>query len=510
MQLDWRIHFLGWHFFRNEPWHWPPGRIENYFAPAGTAIGFTDSIPLLAFLLKPFSSWLPETFQYLGLWLLTCFILQGVFGALLARLWTPSRLLQLLAATFFVLMPTLLIRVGHPSLCAHWLLLWALWFYFRGESGGAQPVSAQLALGLIAGLMHPYLAVMVLAVLAALAVKDWNRHAAAGFTAAIAAVLSGWWLAGLFTVSGADNLSSDGFSYYSLNLLSPITPSGWSTLLPSMPLATEGQAYEGFQYFGAGTLALTIVAAAMVLVARPRLPRRVLWPVVAATMICAIYALSPRVTLGATTLVDVSHLVSDRFALFRATGRFFWPLGYLLLTGTLALVSTRLAPRAAIATLTLALAVQLVDLSAAHQQRYATSRSAAFHAWENPLRASLWHQALPHYDHLVLYPPRQCASAPIGFEGPAYLAGLHGLTINSAEVARFDDPARIAYCAHLSQQMATGMVDERSIYLMDQATAAQFKSVAVTPLACGPIDVMTVCVSQASYQTWRAGAELGE
>ena len=52
MRYDWPIHFFGWHFFRHEPWHWPPGLITSYYAPLGTSIGFTDSIPLAAFALK--------------------------------------------------------------------------------------------------------------------------------------------------------------------------------------------------------------------------------------------------------------------------------------------------------------------------------------------------------------------------------------------------------------------------------------------------------------------------
>lgn len=118
MKLDWRIHFLGWHLFRGEPWHWPPGYLERYYhAPDGTSIGYTDSIPIVAFALKPFEEWLPMPFQYLGIWLLACFALQGVFGVLLVRLWSASYLVQLLGAQLFVMMPTLLNRVlqcGEP------------------------------------------------------------------------------------------------------------------------------------------------------------------------------------------------------------------------------------------------------------------------------------------------------------------------------------------------------------------------------------------------------------
>ena len=60
MRGDWQWHFIGWHFFRHEPWHFPLGKITNFFYPVGTSIGYTDSIPLLAFILKPFDSILPD------------------------------------------------------------------------------------------------------------------------------------------------------------------------------------------------------------------------------------------------------------------------------------------------------------------------------------------------------------------------------------------------------------------------------------------------------------------
>jgi hypothetical protein len=518
MQLDWRIHFLGWHFFRNESWHWPPGRIEGYFAPAGTAVGFTDSIPLVAFLLKPLSPLLPGTLQYLGAWLLVCFILQGVFGVLIARLWTSSRVLQLLVAALFVLMPTLLIRVGHPSLCAHWLLLWALWLYLRGEPGSAQSAGTQAALGLLAGLMHPYLAVMVLAILAALAARDGfasrlgtpaRRHdgvrrALAGFASAVAAVIVGWWLAGLFTVTGAENLASDGLAYFSMNLLSPITPSGWSTLLPALPVASPGQTFEGFQYFGAGVLALIALAAILAIRNRPGLPWRSLWPLIVATLVCAGYALSPRITLSDIVVLDVSSVELSRFALFRATGRFFWPFAYLVLAATVALVLRRLPARVSAAVLAGAVVLQVVDLSGAHRERRAVSRSDAFHGHTLKLTSPVWAAALPHYDHMRLLHPQHCGAAPIGFEWPAYLAGLYGLTINAGEVARTDADRMRRDCASLSADLAAGRVSHDTIYLVSRPFVEPLKAIATAPLVCVDVDDIPVCVTAASFSKWGA------
>ncbi|HUU34236.1 MAG TPA: DUF6311 domain-containing protein, partial [Vicinamibacterales bacterium] len=111
MKGDWVPHHFGWHYFRTEPWQWPPGTIHGYYAPLGTSVGLTDSIPLAAYLLKPFAALLPQPFQYLGLWLLLCFTLQGALGARLVGRWSASPLVQVLGATLFVLVPALLARV---------------------------------------------------------------------------------------------------------------------------------------------------------------------------------------------------------------------------------------------------------------------------------------------------------------------------------------------------------------------------------------------------------------
>ncbi|RKZ54101.1 MAG: hypothetical protein DRR16_00905 [Candidatus Parabeggiatoa sp. nov. 3] len=132
MRRDWQWHFMGWHFFRHEPWHFPVvGKISGIIFPVGTSIGLTDSIPLFALLFKPFTALLPRDFQYIGLWFLTCFTLQGVFAALLIRLRSQNLLIIAIGSLFFVLSPILLIRLNHAALCAHWLLLAGLWLYFR-------------------------------------------------------------------------------------------------------------------------------------------------------------------------------------------------------------------------------------------------------------------------------------------------------------------------------------------------------------------------------------------
>jgi hypothetical protein len=523
MRFDWPIHFFGWHFFRSEPWSWPPGLIERYYFPMGTAIGFTDSIPLVAFLLKPIAGWLPRTFQYLGLWLLVCFALQGFFGAMLMRLWTPRFLSQVAGAAMFVLMPTLLIRVGHPALCAHWLLLWALWIACRPDTRGPR-VFEWAALGLLAGLIHPYLAVMTLALLApaAAGAEAWARRAAA-IGSAVTATLLGWWTSGLFSVAGSESLAAEGLGHYSMNLLSPISPTGgWSRLLPDWPRATTGQDFEGFQYLGAGTLLLIVVAVALRIASRDRSPldravgdsgsvmpaRLAIGWVGGAALVMAVYALSPRVTLGSAVLVDLTGPFTERLAIFRATGRFFWPLAYGLLIWAASIVVERARPAAAAAVMFAALGLQMVDLQGAHQERRRTSRDPGFHAWAQPMASAAWDAALPHYDHLVLYPPPQCGPSPLAYEPAAYVAGLYRLSINAGGVARPDVAARLAYCHDLGESVKAGRIDDRSLYVMLPSEVSALRAVAVPPVVCGTIDGLSVCVTASSYQRWRDAARL--
>jgi hypothetical protein len=510
MKSDWRINFLGWHLFRNDAWQWPPGTLEGYLRGEGTTIGLTDSVPVVALLLKPFDAWLPTPFQYFGLWLLLCFVLQGGFGALIVRVWTRDPWLQLSGAALFVLAPTLLMRVGHPALTAHFLLLWALWLYFSSARSARAPIASQGLLGVIAGLTHPYVAAMTLAILTSLPLRDRTARSVAGLTAAGAGTLAAWWVAGFVSVSATTDLSAGGLGLYSMNLLSPISPQGWSTMLPEVPVAHPLQAYEGFQYLGVGALALVAIALGLTATGGARAPRGAVFPVALVCGLSALYAVSPRITVGSEVLVDWTSPTLDRLAFFRASGRFFWPMTYLLLTGAIALVVSRLRTTAALAVLTAAVLLQLVDQRAAHAERRATSRSDGFHSWSRQFVSPVWHQLLPHYRHLVIVPATQCGGAPVEHEELAYLAGLHGLTINSGLGARWDVAARRRYCGGLDAAISRGEIGDDSIYLVTPAYEERLRAVAEGRVVCGALDAARICVTSVSYQVWRDRLPLGE
>lgn len=516
MQWDWRIHFLGWHIFRGEPWTWPPGRVAGYYAPIGTAIGFTDSIPLLAFALKPLSPLLPMPFQYLGLWLTACFALQGYWGARLAALWTSHGGTQLLAGLLFVLMPTLLNRAIHPALASHWLVIWALVLYLAPPPAPRLPVRSMLAIGAMAGLLHPYLAVMLLAMLTALAVRatvdalaERSAPAAAArpslaLAGTVTLVVSGWWASGLFTADEA-SMARSGLTLFSMNLLGPIMPSGWSAWLPEITPGTDGQAFEGLQYLGAGVLGL-VVAGTMLVRVRPAASSSLrLWPLVTVCAVLGIYALSPRITFADRVVLDYSSPLLDRLAVFGVTGRFFWPAAYLMVALAIRAVVTRLPARTAAAVLALALAAQTADTRPGYIGRYELTHAASFHDFPGKPSSPVWAAALPHYRHLVMVMPAQCGPTPLSYEATGYLAGMHGLTFNGGEMARPDLTAIVQYCVALTERLARGEVDDDSVYLVDPVREPAVRAAAPS-LVCGTIDDRRVCVTARSYRAWQDAA----
>jgi hypothetical protein len=108
------MHYLGWAFYRFSPWESPLGLISNYGLDigtsntAGTTTVYTDSIPLVALILKALSPILPTPFQYFGFWLLLCFSLQSYFGWKLGLLATKNNISALLVGCLFAFSPILI------------------------------------------------------------------------------------------------------------------------------------------------------------------------------------------------------------------------------------------------------------------------------------------------------------------------------------------------------------------------------------------------------------------
>lgn len=460
-------HWLGWQFFRQSPiFQWPLGANPGYGMEIGSSIVFSDSIPLLALFFKPFDAILPDTFQYFGLWILGCFLLQSVFAWKLLGLFTANRSLRLLGCAFFLIAPAWLFRIrGHHALFAQWTLLAALLLYFSAQ------FSHRRWTGLLSvtALIHAYLLAMVLAIyLADLVQRGWLRRlsitdAVRGALVAGLSVIAVMWAAGYFML-GTDTVP-DGFGFYRMNLLSPFDPDAtWSALLPNQ----NGGAgdYEGFNFLGSGMLALTLVAVFVTAVSKgpsgsgDMLPRMA--PILAVSLLLLLFAISNRVAIGGHEILSypspgpLGHLADT----FRSSGRFFWPLYYLGYLAIFYLLFTRIAAKPAAAICIVALLLQTVDSSAAGER--IRTRFAQAPQWSSPLRSAMWDELATRYRKVVVVLPH---NASPGWAALSRYAADHAMTINTGYFARVDRDREQHARRHLAISIMNNALDTDALYV---------------------------------------------
>ncbi len=363
-------HYTGWMAFRDSAWSFPLGLSGNLGYPTGTAISFTDSLPLISILFKCISGILPETFQFFGWYILCCYVLQGISSSLFVRLFTKNPWGVYGSSLLFTCSPILLERAfRHTALASQWLILFALYLYFRARRSGRLPWGFLALQALCVGI-HPYFVPMVCGILAAWTLEGmlpgagWRKEAAgralglAGQTESVSGMekLAGKAACGLFFLgnllvvaatgyvlglfgSGVSG-SAGGFGYYSMNLNALWNPVSlgmekWSGIFPALPQINGN--YDGFNYLGAGVLLFAgagILGKLGRLVGEKKLGafcKRYMGLLLFCAF-CTLFAWSHVITWGSRELftLPLPQTVQGLCSIFRASGRMFWPVYELL------------------------------------------------------------------------------------------------------------------------------------------------------------------------------------
>lgn len=467
-------HYLGWVFFRDAPWSFPLGLNPSYGLELGSAVIFSDSNPLLAFVFKPFSAWLPHPFQYFGIWLLMCFILQAWFAWKLLGLATPNVLLRLLGVGFFLCSPPMILRMGgHLSLAGHFLILAAL--YLALHPGVQKRRLAWGSLLAVTALVHSYLLAMVAAIWLAdlvgrtLKQQMTRRTALIEWLVLFVVVSLSCWQAGYFSLR--DGVVAGGFGLYRMNLLALVDSGGWSLLLPDL---REGVGdYEGFNFLGAGTLLLVICAVLVLLrgkVDGGALVRRL--PVLMVVLAgLTVFALSNEIGIGLlnvhyplpTFIVNVANV-------FRASGRMFWPVFYIIVFAAIFLVVRGTRPRVAGCLLAAALVIQVVDTRNGWMGLHQARMVAPASAWPTTLNDPFWANAARHYTKVRSLP---ALNQSANWQVIADYAGNHGLKTDTAYLGRMS-PTALQQAQRVTQRLLeTGKYDQDSLYILDDSTGLE-------------------------------------
>jgi hypothetical protein len=440
---------MGYQAFAHDAWRLPLFRTELMNPPEGANVIFTDCIPIMALLGKLAYRATGHVFNYFGPWLLLCYLMQGIAGVVLARMMgIISFAAQLAVGVIFLFTPSFIFRFSHRPLAAHFLILIALILYLgmvRSPSIRIRSIFSGLVA--ITFLVNAYMLAMVSAIYLAGLAEALRRRTLSLRQTGTTLVLT---LAGVtlcVVLSGGRQLSSavgiiDGFGFYSMNLLSPVWPQ-LSGIFPwghDIVDSTGGQ-YEGFNYLGVGVLALLVVA----LLRGWGKPAIELWRrhvfLISAAVIMALYALSLDIWIGSTRLThfDANQvpILRSIAGTFRSSGRFFWPLGYVLAAGAAAIFVRTMPRRAAPALLAVIASLQALDSTGVRAE---VLDRLQHRIPPLPLDRGLWsdivgrHRAVIIEPHFICMPPQ---SREVHRE-ILLIAAEAGIPANSAIVNRLD------------------------------------------------------------------------
>jgi len=498
--------YLGWLFFRSEPWSFPLGKITSYFAPVGTSIPLTDSIPLLAIPLKSIAFLLPETFQYHGPWVLACYCLQGCFAYLLARSFSNKVRFQFLVVALILLVPTFLNRERHIALASHWVFLAAFWLYFRNldRHRFVRVVGAWLLLLVIACNIHPYIAFMTLAISVPALIKNcffdrvikWYQLLIALLLNPVAMVLS-WYVSGNFIFSKLVDYSGGAYARSALNLNALWNPLQNSSLLGPLP-SLAAYKHEGFQYLGVGLL-LALLCSLYILLRNPsRFKSGVKHiPLMVVMIGLTVFALGNKVAFNDTVIFSYSipPELNPYLSMFRASGRFFWPVCYAIAAFIVAMFSFRASSRLFMGLLAVCLVVQVIDISPILNLQGMYSELK----FNSRLRSPLWSPLLDQCDHIWTSPPfAKTTNFQMDFRDIGTLAASNGVSTSAGYVARASRAQMQPHSEALRLQLQSGHADPKAIYLLATSQFVPRFAELREKMYCTGIDGIPVCFARDS------------
>ena len=335
---------VAWNYFRHTSLsQWPPTLIPNYGVGWSTYFTGAGGNVLVGLPLKYLNFLLPSDFQYVGIWTVTCFALQGYFAAKIVNLYTPSKALVVVFAANFIIAPVFIFRIGmmtHPQLGAQWILLCAIFFFLNHN----KKIWQWVLLVAVSHCVELYMSAMVLLIIVGFVVgqaflpksRQEVTHSVKILLASFACSFVSLWVLGFFSLS--DGVNGDGFFRFgATTLFDPRIPGISSASLifnslTDLPNRFSGEANgESFLYLGTG---FTVLSMIFLLTSWRRIASIGRTPTLWLLLICIclfIVGLSRSVSIGPFEFTYWwPSLLEDMRQTFRAATRFGWPLYYLV------------------------------------------------------------------------------------------------------------------------------------------------------------------------------------
>lgn len=419
--------YYGWRFFRASEWHWPLGLMENIAYPELTSIIYVDSIPLFNIIFKCLSPLLPDTVQFFGLWGILCFILSGVIGAKIVYYFSKSNIYSFIGSLFFIFNNIMVQRLyTHTALAANWLIILCIWIILKGKDNSSKRYhffTWGMLLFLCVSINMYYIPIIGLIMLVfcgyiVVKNKDVKKAISIAAGAGIATILTFYLYGGFYHLSAGD-ASPAGLGYYSANLNSLINSmetykylSGYSTFVPSLPLATDGQ-YEGYAYLGFGAILMVGFCIVSILknfrvtghikgyISQYKL--EIIFTIIS-ILILYLAALGPAITWNEKTLclIPYPNFFLKIYSIFRSTGRFLWGVWNILVVVGIYFVWKNYRKNWAIFILGCCICIQILDFSELYAKKH-EEFSSKQQPYVSLLENDVWEEAVKNKDKIILF-----------------------------------------------------------------------------------------------------------
>lgn len=374
---DFQTYLTGGKFFIHDRWHFPLFVSDFVERSVPQSLAFFDLNPLFALIAKLIYKATGHEVAYQAWWYATSIFMQPVaFTLLIWFIGVRNRLILFCGGALAVLVPSFLTRVGHTALFGSFTYIVAMALYFAAIPPSLEGkrwlrwvrVAWPIWLCIVAA-VHLYLLAMAAVYFCAAVIQHlldcgWSglRGRLAGNIAYAVCVFA--LLAFELYVIGdfIPYQGGGGIGLFSMNILSPFVPLSSSLFQDHLiTVDATGYQYEGYNYLGAGILVLLTCGLLVDSVTPLRFVRRHA-VATAATVLLILFAISNKAYFGPWLVwnVPLPDALDHFLGNWRATGRFFWPVTYLVLALSLSMVA-KLPSQKLIALLGIVFALQWAD-----------------------------------------------------------------------------------------------------------------------------------------------------
>ncbi|MCL2041267.1 MAG: DUF6311 domain-containing protein [Bacteroidales bacterium] len=408
--------YIGSALFRAEPLSWDLFSMQSLQYPYIGSPLQTDSNPLVSLifkLLKPLG--FKAEYQFFGIWILFNFMMSAVMSVLIFRhIFNKNNglfqkrerwrnvLLITVSSVFFIVSPIVLNRAFyHVTLTAHWIILMAILTYLDNRLSLKTWLYIGLQLFITAGI-HPYFLGMTLPIFAALVVKKMIKKevrfknvllGAGGLCALLVCCYFIFYMGG--------EADRGGYGYYKANLNAFINPYRNESLFIKKMATFHGGENEGDNYLGLGLIILSVWAT-FYAIKHGRAYFSKHKELAVGCLLLTLFALSCNIHLGSLTILEYKFS-PQVFEILRSSGRFLWPVWYLLAFGSIYLLTKKYKSKVALI-IPILLVVQLIDLSPLFKAKKEVINNRSKTEYVNPLQSQEWDIILKEYPHIVLPP----------------------------------------------------------------------------------------------------------